>query len=74
MCMEYLPQQPKTWNPFACVSTCSCCSAPTAAAFVQYLRSVLQKLGAYGHTPTGALTVGALAEWMCVYASCTASV
>lgn len=20
VCMEYLPQQPKTWNPFACVS------------------------------------------------------
>jgi hypothetical protein len=21
VCMEYLPQQPKTWNPFSCVST-----------------------------------------------------
>lgn len=20
VCLEYLPQQPKTWNPFACVS------------------------------------------------------
>jgi hypothetical protein len=39
VCMEYLPQQPKTWNPFSCVSNRPEALQPLQLALAQYCSS-----------------------------------